>query len=287
MINATLAPIKQSLIGLCAVALILFVPWNAYAQMPKAVSLDYCADQYLMSLGDVSQIMAISKYATDQFSFYEKKAKELKKFNANTEELLMMKPDVVIATDGAYNVLPTLKRYNINTISPKYGYDQKTLYENLRYLGKALNRVSQAESIIDNYKIKWSELKKLPHQDIKIAYITPSGYTAGTGTFINDIIKLAGYSTFSDRHKIIGWQPLSLELLLTNPPDLIITAFFDQKDVHVSHWSLTRHPRIKNMIKEIPTLAVPNHLLSCNGLFSVEAAYYIRNNAEKLRGEPK
>ena len=46
----------------------------ASAEGPKAVSLDFCADQYLLALADPAQIMAVSKRATDENSYFRDKA---------------------------------------------------------------------------------------------------------------------------------------------------------------------------------------------------------------------
>lgn len=277
--NATRPTLKKNPPILWAVAFIIFLGQHSIAASPKAISLDYCADQYLLALGNEKQIIALSNFATSQPSFYAKRAEQLKKININAEEILTINPDVVLATDSAFAVLPTLQRYDIRVIKTGFGHDRKTFYQNIENFGRALERRPRADAIIEDYKKRVTILEQLPRQNIKVAYITPSGYTGGGGTFVNDIIKLAGFNSLAEENEIIGWQPLSLELLFINPPDLIITSFFDQKDVHISHWSLSRHPKIKQMINEIPTISVPSNLLSCNGQFSIEAAEFIHRSA--------
>lgn len=283
--NATLPYVnKKSSIHL-AVAFFMLMAGFVRAELPKAVSIDYCADQYLLALADPSQIIAVSNSATDQHSFYRKKAAELKGFAATAEQIIALNPELVIGTDGAYNVLPTLNNYGINTVIPKYGHSPNTHFENLVMYGEVLNRSDQAQKIIENYRIRLKELKQKPHKNITVAYLTPSGFTAGTGTFIDDIIKLAGLDSFAEVNNLVNWQLLPLELMLVSPPDLIISSFFDQDDVHISHWSLTRHPEIRKMIENIPTIPVPGDVLSCSGLFSIEAAEYIRKFADQLLNE--
>ena len=76
--NATSPTLKKNPPILWAVAFIIFMVQSAVSASPTAISLDYCADQYLLALSDDEQIMAISKYATIQPSFYAEKAKSLK-----------------------------------------------------------------------------------------------------------------------------------------------------------------------------------------------------------------
>lgn len=279
--NALLPNLKKYPPILWAVTFFMLMADFTRAEMPKAVSIDYCADQYLLALADPSQIIAVSNSATDQHSFYRKKAAELNRFAATAEQIIALNPEIVIGTDGAYNVLTFLTKYDINTVIPEFGHEVNTHFKNLAMYGDVLNRTDQANKIIENYQSRLGILKQKTRKNITVAYLTPSGFTAGTGTFIDDIIKLAGLNSFAEVNNLVNWQPLSLELMLVSPPDLIISSFFDQDDVHISHWSLTRHPEIDKMIKNIPTITVPGDILSCSGLFSIEAAEYIREAADQ------
>mgnify|MGYP003624586243 CR=1 FL=1 len=247
----------------------------AHAEGPKAVSLDFCADQYLLALADPVQIMAVTKMATNENSYFREKATGLNQFGGTVEEILKLRPDVVIGTDWAFMTLPVLSQYDIETTIPDYGHQSEVFFRNIARFGDALSRSDQARTLIENYQKRLDALKSIPMSELTAAYITPSGYTGGTGTFIDDAIKLAGYSSFAETHNIVGWQPISLETLLLNPPDLIVSSFFDQNDVHVSHWSLIRHPKIEQMMSEIPTISIPGNLISCGGLFSIEIAEYV------------
>jgi len=280
--NATSPFLKKNSPIFWAVAFIILMSNFAKAELPQAVSLDICADQYLLSLAERSQIIAVSTWADSENSYYRSRAADLNKIAGTVEEVLNIKPDVVIGSDRAFMVLPALKFYGIETNTPAYGHDAKILFKNLKDFGDALGRSVQAEKIIFNYKKRLQSLQSLPRSEIKIAYITPSGFTGGEGTYINDIIKLAGFSSYAQDRQITGWQPISLEQFLLSPPDLIVSSFFDDNEVHVSHWSLTRHPKINQVMNQIPTISIPGDLISCGGLFSIEIAEYINEFSAKI-----
>ncbi|MCP5382264.1 MAG: ABC transporter substrate-binding protein [Kordiimonadaceae bacterium] len=276
------AKIRCSIISaLFATVASCYSSYTFAGELPKAVSLDFCADQYLLAIADPAQIIAVSKYATDENSFYRDRATGLKQYGGTVEEILMMKPDVVLGTDWSFMIQPALKNYGIETDTPQYGYETDILLKNLEHFGKVLHRNQQAEKIKSDYIARLSSLENLPKSDIRAAYITPSGFTGGTGTYIDNIIKLAGFKSLAEENGTIDWQPLSLEKLLMNPPDLIITSFFGQTDVEVSHWSLTRHPEIQKIMAEIPTVSIPSDMISCGSLFSIEIADYIHDEGEK------
>ncbi|MBL4800646.1 MAG: ABC transporter substrate-binding protein [Emcibacter sp.] len=261
----------------------------SYAQdKPQAVSLDYCADQFILSLADRDQIMAVTHDATRSHSFYSDKAQGLPQFGATSEEVLHMMPDVVIRSWGGSRMLPLLQRAKIPVTTAIYGTGPEILYQNMRAIGVALKQSDRAEERIHDHQQRLIRLtEKIARSEnikpkLRTAYITPGGVTAGKNTFINNIIKLSGLIPISEELGLIGWQTLPLEALIQNPPDLIIGSFFNQDNIHVSNWSLTHHNRIKEMLATIPTITVPGRYLSCNGIFSVDAAEYIHDAVETI-----
>jgi len=261
-----------------------FTPFFYAHAKPTAVSLDYCADQFILSLADREQIMALTTEAIQSHSFYRDKARGLPLFRATSEEVLHMAPDVVVRNWGGSKMLPLLKRANIAVTSAEYGTGPEILYQNMRAIGAALEQYGRAEQLILDHQNRLATLNQKVASTyfgrLRAAYIAPGGVTAGENTFVNDIIKLAGLASLSEELGLKGWQALPLEALIQNPPDLIIGSFFDQKNIHVSNWSLTRHDRIKKMIDMIPTIIIPGRYLSCNGIFSVDAAEYIHDRLE-------
>lgn len=281
MRNAATTLMKSILLSVAA-----FLPFLCAYAKPKAVSLDYCADQFMLSLADTDQIMALSLAAIQEHSFYREKARGLPLFRATSEEVLYMEPDVVIRNWGGFNMLSLLEKANIPVTSAEYGTGPEILYQNMRRIGLALDQTNRAEQMIRDHQLRLSELKKRvassPARALRAAYIAPGGITAGENTFVNGIIKMAGLSSMSEELGLVGWQALPLEALVQNPPDIIIGSFFNQKNIHISNWSLSRHGRIKEMINTIPTIIIPGRYLSCNGIFSVDAAEYIHDELEAL-----
>lgn len=247
----------------------------------KIVSLDYCADQFVLTLADRDQIMALSNEATDSHSFYADRAKGIAQFGATTEEVLYMKPDLVVRNWGGDKFLNILEKANIPVASIRYGRGIDMLYDNLRHVGEALGQGPRAEELITDHQQRYNKLRGQPPTGLRAVYITPSGVTAGTGTFVNDILRFAGLRSVAQELGLAGWQAFPLEALVHNPPDIIVGSFFDLDALPMANWSLARHGRIKKMMEKIPTIMVPGRYLSCNGIFTLEAAEYIRKRVRK------
>lgn len=249
-------------------------------EKPSIVSLDFCSDQFVLYLADKEQITAVSKAAEDIHSFYRERAQDIPKSNSTIEEVIMLNPDVVIQTySSAAHMAEMTERTGISLIATEYGSDPDTVYKNMAMLGKVVGQEERAVEFNQNYERRLKEIKAKPQSKLTVAYITPSGTTAGVGTSVDDIIKLSGFESYAAVHNFNGWLSLPVENLVMDPPDIFITGYFEEGAVTQSSWSLARHDYLFKMMKNIPTINIPSSYMSCNGLFIVDAAERIRAGA--------
>ncbi|VAV92072.1 Vitamin B12 ABC transporter, substrate-binding protein BtuF [hydrothermal vent metagenome] len=249
---------------------------------PKIVSLDYCADQYVLALADRDQIMALSMDADQGHSFYRDRAQGLPKFHSSMAEIVNLKPDLAVQSWRVTARLEKIiNRVGTKLIIPRFGSDPKIVIGNVRRAGESFDQATRAKALIEDYRTRLEALYSIPKSPLKAAYITPSGFTAGTGTFVDEIIRLAGLSSYAAARHIVGWQALPLEDLIMDPPDVFIASFFDTNLDSQSEWSISRHGRLYKMMEDIPTIYLPGRYLSCNGLFLVDAAERIHEEAPK------
>ncbi len=258
-----------------------FPSFSAEDKLPTVVSLDYCADQYVLLLSDKKQITAVSDTAEDVFSFYRDRATGIAKTKGTIEEVIMLKPDFAIQTYRlAAHMEEMTLRSSISLIETNYGSDPETVYKNIEMIGAALGQNERAQKFIAHYKKRLHALEIKPERKLKLAYLTPSGVTAGAGTSVDDIITMAGFENYTAAHGFNGWVNLPLENLITDPPDGFIISFFERNAVTQSRWSLGRHDLLSDMMNDIPTINLPSSHMSCNGLFLVDAAELIRKEAD-------
>ena len=66
---------------------------------PRVVSLDYCADQYVLGLADPDQVLAVSDHADDRHSYLRDAAQGVPQLRDDAEDVLALRPDGS-STDG-------------------------------------------------------------------------------------------------------------------------------------------------------------------------------------------
>ncbi len=263
----------------------IVLPGMAAAQgdLPKLVSLDFCADQFAMALASPDQVMGLSPGAGKVDSFYRARAHLYAEFGGTTEEVLQMEPALVIRTwRGDTRSLRLFRQQGIAVVSATYGIGPETIFGDLEAMGRAMGVPEKTSTLVAAYRARLARLRAQPRTDMRAAYVTASGFSAGEDTFINDVILLAGFDSLAAELGLKGWTPVPLEAFVMDPPDLIIASFFDLEDRQPAGWNLDRHPRFAKLMKDIPTIIVPSRYLSCSGFFFVDAAAYIREQAIAL-----
>ena len=264
--------------------LLLAGPAVAAPSEPAVVSIDYCADQYVLALADRAQIHGVSPRARQAFSYHRERAADVPVVEPVAEAILHAGPDLVVRFwGGNQRLVSMLERVGVDTVNILYGHDTETIFGNLTKVASALGRTDEASGLIADQRARIAALEARPRLNLRALYLTPSGTTGGAGTDVDGMIRLAGLENMAAELGYRGWRTVSLEELLMNPPDVFIGSFFDDADVSRSSWSPARHPRLARMMGDVRTVPVPGRFLSCSGLFSVDAAEYIRATLDGTR----
>lgn len=242
--------------ALCIVtALLVGAPVVAEERRPSVISLDYCADQFVLGLADREQILAVSVDAEKPFSFYRGRAAGLPKVRAAAEDVIALKPDLVIRSwGGDARALAFYQRFGIAVHQIGYASDMAGVTRETRATAMALGQVARGEAHIAAMP------EPVPASGQAALYMTPGGVTAGEETLIGAIIHRAGLSNAAGGG---SWQALPLETLVMAPPKLALTAFFGFGPDKADHWSITHHPVLSRVMASAQTIAMDESRLTC------------------------
>ncbi len=246
----------------------------------SVVSLDFCADQYALAFADRDDILAVSQDATGPLSFYRGRAEGLAQTRSSAEEVLMLRPDIVIRTyRGSPGLDDLLTRLGVEVLQPPYAFDFTTHLSNLVSVSRSLGAPDEGVTVSGDIRARYEALQAAPPLDASAVYLTPSGTTAGKGSAVAGIIALAGLRSFATDIGIRGWAKLPLEEVVMGAPDLVVGSFFEQGAVSRSSWSLSRHGVFRRLIDDLPAVMVPSRFMSCSVAQAVDAAEFIRARA--------
>ncbi|MEM1434648.1 MAG: ABC transporter substrate-binding protein [Pseudomonadota bacterium] len=238
----------------------------------RVVSLDLCADQYVLKLVDRERILAVSPRATADFSFMRDEAEGLPTVRAVAEDVLVLKPDLVVrAYGGGPGAADFFKGAGIPVVTVGWASDIATVIEVIRSVAAGLSEPERGRQLIAEMK---QRLEAIPAAAGKRSalYMTPSGVTTGPGSLVHEIMVAAGLSNFQLQS---GWNPLPLERLAYETPELIAAAFFDSRTSHPDGWTPMRHPVAREALEGHSTVPIKGAWTSCAG-------WYLMNAVEAL-----
>ncbi len=235
----------------------------------RIISLDYCADQYVLRFADREDILALSIDADKRFSYLREEAKGLRKVRPRAADVLALEPDLIVRSyGGGPNVTSFMERAGVPIVQIGFPQDINEVRSEIERIGKALGQPGEARGVIAEFDRRLAALTKPRGGEPNALYMTPGGVTAGSGTLIHELMTAAGLYNFQSQP---GWNPIPLERLAYERPELVVAAFFESKANDLKNWSATRHPIAKAQLEELPIASLDGAWTSCGGWFLIEA----------------
>lgn len=242
------------------------------------VSLDYCADQYVLKFADREDILALSPDAEKRFSYMRAAAEGIPTVRPRTADVLALQPDLVVRTyGGGHDIADFMKEPGVPVVQIGFPQSIAEVRGEVLRVGTELGKPDEAEQLVADMDRRLKALAERSGPQREVLYMTPAGVTAGEGTLVHELFVAAGLRNFQDRP---GWNPLPLERLAYDRPDLIAAAFFESKTNHVDNWSAARHPVARAQLRELPVVPLEGAWTSCGGWFLIDAVEALAEGKE-------
>lgn len=241
---------------------------QAPAVPQRIVSLDYCADQFVLKLADRAQIAALSTSAASGFSYMRTSAAGLPQVRARAEDVLGLRPDLVVRSyGGEANIAGLLARARTPLAQLAYGEDFEAVRGNIRAMAAAFGHPQRGEALVAEMDARLAAIQ--PGGKRTALYVTPAGFTTGPGSLVDALLRAAGLENFETAP---GWRPLPLERLAGERPDMVAAGFFNTHTTAADSWSSMRHPIALRQMRERPVVHLDGAWIACGGWFLVDAA---------------
>ena len=244
----------------------------------RIVSLDYCADQYVLKFADREDILALSPDAGKRFSYMRAAAEGIPTVRPRTADVLALQPDLVVRTyGGGHDIANFLEKPGVPVIQIGFPQTLDEVRSEVLRVGTALGKPEKAEGLVAEMDSRLRAISARKHPRRSALYMTPAGVTTGEGTLVHELFVAAGVDNFQGRP---GWKPLPLERLAYEKPDLIAASFFEGGTNHVDNWSAARHPVAQAQLRDLPVVPLEGAWTACGGWFLVDAVEALAAAAE-------
>ncbi len=247
------------------------------ARPRRIVSLDYCADQYVLRFADRERILAVSPDAGRDFSYMRDQAAGLPSVRPVVEDVLVLRPDLVVRSyGGGPRAAAMFARAGVAVHTLHRAENFPSILRTITAAADALGAPEEGREVAAETRRRLDALRQAetPLRDRvqatrgSVLYMTPAGVTTGPGSLIHELLTAAGLDNFESRP---GWLPLPLERLAYEQPDLIAVAFFGSQTDQPSAWSPGRHPLIRAQLAERPSVTLEGAWTACGAWFLLDA----------------
>ncbi|HAB9054739.1 TPA_asm: ABC transporter substrate-binding protein [Listeria monocytogenes] len=215
----------------------------------KIVSLMPSNTEILFALDLDDKVKGVTAY--DDYPKEAQKVEKVTSTSVDTEKIIGIKPDLVLGHESMLatekDAYQLLKDAGINVFVVPDATDLKAAEKSIITVGKLTGKEKEAKEVTDSMEEqkvaiekKAKELKTSPKVWIEIS---PDLYTAGKGTFMNEMLELAGGTNVVTES---GFIPYNEEKVVELQPDIILSVYPDAKATIQKRAAWKDIPAVKN-----------------------------------------
>ena len=253
---------------------------NNKTHLPRVVSLNLCADAYLMAFAKPEQILGLTRQSSDPtLSAFVEEASNFPVSGGRMSNIIEQHPDIIIINN--YSPPPNkalMDRLGIKIVKLDAANSYQTARTEILQLGKVIHRLEAAKAYLAQLD---KELEDARHTELtympSIINYQRRGIVVGETHILDDIIQLAGAQNLGrDTGRTIG--PMSLENLIRLQPDYVLSISENDEQTLKSQdrgSEILNHPALQKMFSVERHIYIPQNLTVCAGATTPKAVAHL------------
>jgi iron complex transport system substrate-binding protein len=240
----------------------------------RIVSLDLCTDQLLIELAPRARIAAVTHLASDAtVSASADKAKGLPITHGAAEDVLRYDPDLILAGPfGVSSSIALLRRLERHVVVVPLAQDLDGVRTSVMTVARAISEEASGEIMLGAFERRLAAVTHgTVHGPAPSALVYQvGGVVSGPDSLADAVLAAAGFRNLARDYPLRSGGQLPLELLLANPPDLLVLSSPTQQYATPAADNL-RHPALAWVRRDHASLVLPWQLWLCGTPHLAEA----------------
>lgn len=224
----------------------------------------------LLELARPEQILSVSFLARDSaLSVFAERARNIAPNRGSAEEILALKPDLVMADPSANQMAVALiRRAGIPIWQLDPPFDAASIQRETVRAGEALGAQAAAGLSVTEMQRRLDAAKaRAVRGEVSAVTFYPNAWATGPGTLANAALGAAGLRNAIDK---AGYSAFSLEGLIRLTPDYLVLPR-EQEPAFSQAAAALDHAAIRSRWPQERRIQIPGKLLICGGSFLAEA----------------
>lgn len=251
------------------ILLALLATTAAQAAGPRAVSINLCTDQLLVTLADPDQILGLSPFARDPISSIREASADYPVLSGTAEEVLIRRPDFVLA--GRFTKRATremLRRQGVRVEEFEAAGSIADALAQIRRMGALLGQAARAERKAGEIEAALARARAATlSRPVSVLALQRRGWVSGRNTLISSLLESVGLRNAGAAYG--SGRFARLEEVVTLDADLLLVSGSGRRDDQGS--ALLEHPALAARYPPDRRLVLSDLMTSCGGPALVDA----------------
>jgi iron complex transport system substrate-binding protein len=236
-------------------------------ELPRIASINLCTDQLLVTLADPAQILGLSPYSRDRARSWDAaKAAQFPKLSGEAEDVLVLRPDVVVA--GRFTKRATrelLKEKGLRVVEFDAARSLDDVKKQIRQMGDLVQHPDRAAAEIKRMDTAIAHAREVvSRKPYRVLALSRRGWVSGGDSLTSSLLATAGLSNAAADlgFKLGGFA--SLEAIVSLKPDFLLVS--DAGDFAEDEGrAFMLHPALERLYPASKRLVIPEKLTVCGG----------------------
>ncbi|MCP4621822.1 MAG: ABC transporter substrate-binding protein [Bradyrhizobium sp.] len=250
----------------------LATPASASTAAPRIVSMNVCTDQLLLAIADPVQIMGLSRFSRDARQGLSDKASNFPLLSGGAEDILMLKPDVVAASDfDKRSTRELLKANGQNLVEFPIPRTLADVREQIRQMGDLAGHPERAAAEIARLDAAVAGAKQAAAgKHFRMLPLSRRGWVPGRDSFVGAILAEAGLVNAAGELGIGFGGFVSMEEIIKLKPDFLVVSDAGKRAEDDGRAFLL-HPALERFYPRSKRIVIPERMTECGGVMLADA----------------
>jgi len=240
------------------------------ASSPRIASMNVCTDELLVPLADPRQIVGLSRFS--RAARMDKDAPRFPKLSGGAEDLLVLKPDVVVASlFDKRSTRELLKANDVHVIEFPVPRNIAEVKGQIREMGEIAGHPDRAAAEIARLDAALARARRaVGGKHYRVLQLSPRGWVDGSNSFMSSLLTEAGLVNTAGELGFSSGGFASLETIVNLKPDLLVVSQADGIARDEGHAFLL-HPALERFYPPEKRIVIPEALTECGSVTLADA----------------